>query len=146
MTVAIRSARPDDAESLHDLVQRHADHEGGRAPVTVKALRGLIAGDAGLSILVAEDGGRLTGYVALTFDWSLWTASRYAHMDCLFVSEAYRNAGTGALLMQAAMDVARGEGAGRMEWQTPDWNRRAERFYLAQGARSLSKLRFTLDL
>lgn len=145
MTVTIRGAQVEDAGALLDLIHRHAAHERAAASVTLPVLYAMLANPA-LFIFIAEDGGRLLGYAALTLDWSLWSGARYGHMDCLFVVETARSRGIGKLLLEAALDKARQEGVARMEWQTPEWNRGAERFYLREGAQRSSKIRFSMTL
>jgi GNAT superfamily N-acetyltransferase len=54
--------------------------------------------------------------------------------------------GVGAALMAALVSFARERGYAEVQWQTPDWNTEAERFYRREGALAQAKLRFSLAL
>ncbi len=145
MTPAIRAAIPGDAAQLHALIQDHAAHERSRAPLTVAELAALLAADPPpIRVLVAEQAGRILGYVAVTFDWSLWRARPYGQLEGLFVAAGTRGAGLGARLLDAAVERAAEAGLDRLEWQTPAWNADAIRFYRRAGAAQADKARFTL--
>ncbi|WP_439596311.1 GNAT family N-acetyltransferase [Falsiroseomonas sp.] len=144
MTPAIRPAWPGDAAPLHRLVQDHARFEQARAPLTLAELAALLAADPPpIRLLVAEGAGRILGYAAITFDWSLWRARPYGHLEGLFVAAESRGAGLGARLLHAARDAVAAAGADRLEWQTPAWNADAIRFYRRAGAVPAEKTRFT---
>ena len=107
----------------------------------------IVAGDdPPIRLLVAESLGVLLGYAAVTFDWSLWRARRYGHLDCLFVAEDARRNGVGAKLLDQVARLATAEGADRLEWQTPAWNEDAVRFYIRHGAESADKKRLVLTI
>lgn len=143
----IRAASPHDAALLHALILDHAAFEGSTASLAIAELGDILAaGTHPIHLLVAEGSDGLVGYVAVTFDWSLWRARRYAHLDCLFVSEGARRYGIGKRLFGAAVTFALAEGAAHLEWQTPAWNENAIRFYSREGAHGVSKMRFTLEI
>ncbi len=142
--VAVRSAVSADAASLLDLIRQHAAFEQTCASVDEGDLaRVSDATQTPTHIFVAEEGGKLVGYAALTFDFSLWTASRFAHLDCLFVCAGAREQGMGKLLFDRACLVAVEAGAQRIEWQTPSWNADAIRFYEREGGSGQLKMRFS---
>lgn len=144
MTPGIRAAVPGDAAALHGLIQDHATFERSSAPLTRMDLAGLLAAEPPpIRILVAEQEGRILGYAALTFDWSLWRGRPHGHLEGLFVAPGLRGAGLGARLLDAALQWAVREGADRVEWQTPAWNTAAIRFYRRTGATQAEKARFT---
>ncbi len=145
MSLTVRTASSADAAQLYELIQEHAAFERTTASLTVAELGSILAsGQPPTRLLVAESQDVIVGYSALTFDWSLWRARSYGHLDCLFVAEDVRGHGVGAMLLDAAVRLASEAGADRMEWQTPAWNEGAVRFYLRQGAESADKKRFAL--
>jgi GNAT superfamily N-acetyltransferase len=99
-----------------------------------------------LAAWIAELGGHRVGYVTVTSDFSTWRARPFLHMDCLFVREGHRSAGIGAALLAAAVRFTAEQGHGELQWQTPDWNEAAARFYRRYGATGVPKLRFTLAI
>ncbi|MFN9966014.1 MAG: GNAT family N-acetyltransferase [Lysobacteraceae bacterium] len=96
--------------------------------------------------IAADQKGNALGYASATIDYSTWTALPYLHMDCLFVDQDSRGAGIGALLLQRLKDFAQEAGVHEIQCQTPDWNRRAQEFYLRTGAIQSTKARFKLVL
>lgn len=147
MTERVRSAVPSDAAAVLALICQHATFERDAASLSVGDLGTILSsGEPPARIFVAEDDAMLLGYAAMTFDFSLWRARRYAYLDCLFVTEGARGRGIGKKLFDAAVDLALAEGADRLEWQTPAWNSAAVHFYLRLGAAQATKERFALSL
>jgi GNAT superfamily N-acetyltransferase len=147
MTVALRAASPRDAADLFRLIQDHAAFEQSAASLTLRDLENILAAEAAPArLIVADNAGVLLGYAAITFDWSLWRAHRFGHLDCLFVAQAARGRGIGKRLLDEAVRHARSEGVDRLEWQTPTWNEDAIRLYVREGAHCASKMRFALNI
>jgi GNAT superfamily N-acetyltransferase len=147
VTNLVRKALSSDVAPLLNLIQQHAAFEQAIAHVT--------EGDVALvldmrepptRLIVAEERGKLTGYAALTFDYALWSASRFAHLDCLFVCANARGQGIGKLLFDHACHMAGEAGAQSIEWQTPAWNADAIRFYKREGGIGQIKMRFSKNL
>jgi GNAT superfamily N-acetyltransferase len=65
-------------------------------------------------------------------------------MDCLFVRDGWRNAGVGIALLNRVVAQARVMKISNTQWQTPDWNIDASKFYRRQGATEILKRRFFL--
>ncbi|MER5933026.1 GNAT family N-acetyltransferase [Streptomyces sp. NPDC002054] len=151
---AVRRARPEDLARLVELIHEHVAYEKSapRPPGLADRLgRQLFApeagADAGLWVLVAEDpDGEVVGYAACSAEFSFWDARHYLHMDCLYLADGARGHGLGAALMAAVADLARELGMDQVQWQTPDWNEGAIRFYDRLGAAGIQKRRYSLDL
>ena len=147
MTVQIRKALRQDAAQLLDLIRQHAAFEGATACVTEAGLVAIVdAHQPPSHLIVAEDEKTLIGYAALTFDYALWTACRFAHLDCLFVHETARGQGIGKHLFDHAGVLAEEAGVERMEWQTPLRNLDAIHFYEREGGIGQPKMRFCKHL
>ncbi|WP_372394458.1 GNAT family N-acetyltransferase [Azospirillum sp. HJ39] len=147
MTNLVRTALPADVAPLLDLIQQHAAFEQATARVREDDMALVLdAREPPTHLIVAEERGELTGYAALTFDYALWSASRFAYLDCLFVRADARGRGVGKLLFDHACRIADGAGAQRIEWQTPAWNADAIRFYEREGGTGTIKMRFNKNL
>jgi GNAT superfamily N-acetyltransferase len=147
LSLTVRAASTGDAAQLYGLIQDHASFERTTASLTELELKAIIASSQPPTwLVVAESKGAIVGYFAVSFDWSLWRARPYGHLDCLFVAEDVRGKGVGAKLLDAAVWLASRERADRLEWQTPAWNKDAIRFYLRQGAEGADKKRFALKV
>jgi len=147
--VRIRPARPADLEEILSLCGEHAAFE--KAAFSPREARGplrrlLFGKRPRLRCLVAETGGRLAAYATFAAEISTWRASLYLHMDCLFVREAFRNAGLGRRLLERVARAAREMGCSIVEWQTPAWNADAMRFYDRAGAVGSPKMRYRWTL
>lgn len=147
MTLLICEPSQRDVSGLHELIREHAAFERSTASLLLAELgRLLLTLPRPIHFLVAKRDDDLLGYAAITFDWSVWRARRYAHLDCLFVAQNHRGRGVGKSLLAGAKGIALAESVDRLEWQSPAWNEDAQRFYVREGAYCQAKSRFSLDL
>lgn len=86
------------------------------------------------------------GYASATVNFSTWTGRPFLHLDCLFVRDNCRSLGVGVRLLGAVRTHAAEREFGEIQWQTPDWNEDAIRFYRREGASFLPKARFFLPV
>lgn len=93
-------------------------------------------------VLVVEINQELVGYCSVIKQFSTWDAGHYLYLDCLFLEEKYRGNGVGHRLMSEIKKIARDFGCKQIQWQTPNFNKNAIRFYEKLGAYSTSKKRF----
>jgi len=143
--VDVRRALPSDAKALLPLIREHAAFERSAASCTMDTLRVALSGEPPRLIAwIAEQSGEPLGYAAATVDFSTWSGRTYLHLDCLFVGSDQRGAGIGARLLRTARSFAASGGIAEMQWQTPEWNEDARRFYVREGASTARKVRFRL--
>jgi GNAT superfamily N-acetyltransferase len=132
---------------LLSLIREHGEYERSVATISKAQLDHILEmHDAPVDIIVAEVGDALVGFAAITIDFSLWRAHRWAHLDCLFVKEDHRGFRIGQQLFQHMAALAHKKGADQLEWQTPDWNSDAIRFYRHQNTFDTVKVRFCQKL
>jgi GNAT superfamily N-acetyltransferase len=145
--VTIRQATsPLECATVRPLVEAHARYERSETtlPPDWDSRTADLIEAARLVLFVAVAAGAPVGYATLTHDVATWSAAPYAHLDCLYVNDAHRDAGIGRLLIDAAVQCARDRGYSELQWQTPAWNVAAVRFYDRLGARRQAKERFCL--
>lgn len=146
----IRRIRADEIERLIPLCIEHAAFERAKpieVPGLADRLRTRIASEhAPLFVWVAHIKERLVGYTSVTADFSTWSGRDYWHVDCLYVVADLRGAGIGRELVRAVRAEAIERGIRELQWQTPDWNVDAQRFYARLGASMQRKARFTLEM
>ncbi|MER7674890.1 GNAT family N-acetyltransferase [Kitasatospora sp. NPDC096128] len=145
----IRPATAADLPALARLCADHAAYEraGAEAVPADLAARlepALFSAHPKAWCLVVDHDGELTGYACYSREFSTWQATDYVHLDCLFVTEAHRGGGWGRALLDAVTDAAAALGAAEVQWQTPDWNTDAIRFYHRTGAQARPRVRFSL--
>ncbi|WAH64918.1 GNAT family N-acetyltransferase [Xanthomonas hortorum] len=136
----IRSATPDDAPLLHELVTALAVYE--REPDAVKAspddLRASLFGDGATAhALICEQGGQALGFAVYFFNYSTWLGRNGLYLEDLFVRPEARGQGAGLALLRHLAQLAVQRGCGRFEWSVLDWNALAIAFYQAVGARPM---------
>jgi GNAT superfamily N-acetyltransferase len=147
--VSIRPVAEGDLPELVELIREHARYERAAEPrpdLQTALTAWLFVPRPRIRVLLAVQGEALVGYASWSLEASTWQAAEYAHLDCLFLRESTRGRGFGFLLMRAVEADARLAGAGELQWQTPEWNDSAIRFYRRVGAREAAKVRFTLPL
>jgi GNAT superfamily N-acetyltransferase len=147
--VRIRPIGPSEISRLVDLIADHASYEEAAfspSGVGDRLADAIFGPSPRLRCLVAVGPDDVVGYCSFTMDFSTWQAAEYIHMDTLFVDAAWRGQGVGERLLRAAAKIGQHAGATQMQWQTPDWNSDAIRFYARLGATHLAKTRFTLPL
>ena len=146
MSIIVSVAQPEDGAALHQLIHEHAIYEGAIATVSPQQVADLLGSpDGPAKILVARSAGEIVGYASMTVDFSTWHGRRWCHLDCLFVRAEERSRGIGGRLLAGVRTHAADSGFLWIEWQTPDWNREAIRFYLREGAIVLPKVRLQLS-
>ncbi len=145
----IRFAEPSDMEQLVQLCEAHAHFEKSDYDSKGKAtqLQGAIfASEPKLYCLVVESDGVLIGYATYMVQYSTWDAAPYIYMDCLYLKELARGLRIGEKLVRHIQKEGQKLGCNLVQWQTPDFNVRAIKFYKRLGASSKSKERFYLEV
>ena len=142
----IRFAENKDIYEIIDLCKAHTVYEKADYNAENKAeslSKILFANDSVLKCLVVEADKEIVGYATFTKQVSTWDADYYIYLDCLFLQEHERGNGMSKQIMLAIKDYARSIGCSVVQWQTPDFNKRAINFYKELGATSKAKERFS---
>ena len=149
MEYSIRNCEPADLPKLIVLCQKHAEFEKadfspeGKEESLRKAL---FNENPKLKCLVVAANETIVGYASYTFDYSTWDAADFMYMDCLFLEEEARSFGIGEILIEKLKEIAAEKNCINIQWQTPQFNERAIKFYNRIGAKGKDKVRFTLVL
>ncbi|HFC30235.1 MAG TPA: GNAT family N-acetyltransferase [Oceanospirillales bacterium] len=96
--------------------------------------------------LLAEINAEIVGYATFIPQFSTWDAEFYIYMDCLYLVEQARGYGIGEQLIDRIKQEAQKMGCSLIQWQTPEFNQRAIKFYDRIGAISKAKQRYFLDI
>lgn len=80
---------------------------------------------------VAEQDGKLVGFVHYLFHDSTWSSDATCYLEDLFVSSELRGGGAGRKLIEAVYAAADAEptASGNVYWHTHDHNARARQLY-----------------
>jgi len=84
-------------------------------------------------ILIAKQGADVAGMVGLLYTISTALGARVALLEDMVVAPAWRKAGIGSQLLEAAITHARQTGCQRITLLTDDINTDAQRFYRRHG-------------
>ncbi|MEM1328049.1 MAG: GNAT family N-acetyltransferase [Bacteroidota bacterium] len=148
-TPIIRFAEQKDLPEIIQLCALHAAYEQSDYNESGKAealAQSLFSESPALFCLVVEEGSELIGYATYMPQYSTWDAKFYVYMDCLFMKEAARSKGIGQQLVERIQLEGVQLGCDLIQWQTPDFNHRAIKFYKRIGATAKSKERFFLAI
>ena len=147
----IRAAKIGDLNRIAELCRLHAQYEHA-SPMAMSSIIGadfknalgrlLFGTEPSLACLVVQAGDSLEGYATFVQQYSTWQAKRYLYMDCLYLTECARGQGVGRALMNRIRSAAIRMGVEQLQWQTPQDNLAAIRFYERLGAESSPKKRF----
>lgn len=149
MEYSIRNCEITDLPKLVVLCEKHAEFEKadyspiGKEEALKKAL---FNENPKLYCLVVSTKETIIGYVSYTFDFSTWDAATFIYMDCLFLEEEARSFGIGEILIEKLKQIGKEQNCINIQWQTPQFNERAIKFYNRIGGKGKDKVRFTLDL
>ncbi len=147
--VTIRFAQKEDVKRLVELCEMHAEFEKAsykKSGKEQKLNKSLFNEMPPLYCLVAVVNQKIVGYTTYMKQFSTWDASFYIYMDCLFLTDKSRGLGIGQKLMDRIKEEGRKAGCNLVQWQTPDFNKRAMKFYNRIGAKSKSKERYFLKI
>lgn len=148
MQYIIRPAILDDLDEIINLCSEHAEYEkaeydNSNKKEKLKAF--LFSETPRFFCLIAENESGILGYAAYTFEFSVWDAELYMHMDCLYLRPHARGFGIGEAIIKEISKSCIQHHCRIMQWHTPTFNKRAIKFYNRIGATSKEKTRFYLN-
>ncbi|MBX3500800.1 MAG: GNAT family N-acetyltransferase [Alphaproteobacteria bacterium] len=133
--VAIRPARPDDADAVAKLAHALSVHDNEpTGNFTPEAMRQAVFDDPRVRVLVAEIAGRVVGYVMFHDSYDTAHAARGLYLNDIIVEEGARGEGVARRLMAAVMREAKKQGDVFVWWVAKPTNARALAFYRKLGA------------
>ena len=147
--ILIRKIQKHEIKELVNLCALHARYENSSYDKTGKEEKlhlVLFKEDSNITCFVAIQNEEIFAYCTLILEFSTWDADYYLHMDCLYIKESHRGKGLGEKFMSKIKEHAKDLGCKHIEWQTPNGNFNAIKFYEKIGAKSKDKKRFSLYL
>ena len=131
MSVTIRKARRKDCQHLLELIRELAVYEKAPEHVTVSLEHFEESGFGDSPVwwaLVAEEQGKILGFVLYYIRYSTWNGQRM-YLEDFLVTEKSRGRGIGRLLFDALIEEAKKKGFTAIVWQVLEWNEPAINFY-----------------
>jgi branched-chain amino acid aminotransferase len=136
----VRAACPDDVAAVVAAVGELLVELGGTPaaePAMRETVRALIDNPEAGAVLVAEAGAALVGVLAASWQMAIHVPGTYALIQDLWVHPVWRSQATGAGLIAAIVELARGRGVARLEVGLPRERfagfQATEAFYLGNG-------------
>jgi GNAT superfamily N-acetyltransferase len=142
--ITIRRARPEDAETVLELIRALAEYEHLEPPDEEARARLREHGFGPrprFETYLAESGGAAIGYAIVFETYSTFLAQPSLYLEDLFVRPEARRRGAGTALLRFLAAEALARGCGRMEWAVLDWNELAQGVYHRAGAELLDDWR-----
>ncbi|WP_066803104.1 GNAT family N-acetyltransferase [Sphingomonas asaccharolytica] len=124
----IRSAVPDDATALYQLIVELAAHEGLAGELKVTGLHlseELSRARPTASFLIAEQAERAVGFCAWYHGFSTFEGRPTLFVEDVFVRAPARRQGIGGALLRKVATLAAAEGLPRIEWRVQRSNEAA---------------------
>lgn len=140
--ISLRTARPEDADTILNFIRALALYEREPDAVRVDAatLRAqMSAQPAPFECLLAEYDGKAAGFALFFHTYSTWRGKQGIWLEDLFVLPELRGRGVGKALLKAVAAIARERDCARFEWSVLDWNQPAIDFYRSLGAIPMSE-------
>jgi len=126
----IRIAKSEDTQAICDLLKQM----GYPQPFAlIQKKIEILHNDANSQILVAEENGKICGFLSLYFIPQIALEGDFAKICYLCVDENMRSKGVGRLLVHEAERLARQRGCDRMELHSGMQRPLAHQFYLREG-------------
>jgi len=142
MIIKITGAKKSDTKDILLLINELADYEHLNPP-DPDARKRLIKDAFGKKplyyLLLAKTDGKTIGYAIYFYTYSSFLAKRTLYLEDIYISSEFRKLGTGKLLFDELVKIARKKSCGRMEWCVLNWNSNAIRFYDKLGAKALKE-------
>jgi len=148
--MGIRLAQKKDIDQIVKLCKLHAAYEKVEFIHSKKKVEllseHLFATSNMVRCLVVVLNNELVGYATFMKQFSTWDANFYIYLDCLFLKEDIRGKGLGTQIMERIRVYAKSENCEIIQWQTPNFNKKAIEFYKNLGAESKTKERFSWNV
>jgi GNAT superfamily N-acetyltransferase len=145
----IRFVKKTDLKKVVALCEQHANFEKADYNPTNKEQLlniNIFSDKPNLFCLVVEHENEIIGYATYMKQFSTWDSKFYIYMDCLFLTEKSRGFGLGEDLIERIKVEGKKLKCNHIQWQTPDFNKRAIKFYERIGGISKSKERYFLKV
>lgn len=145
----IRFVKKSDLEDLVRLCELHAIYEESDYDKTNKKeelSKHLFSERPTLHCLIIEHMNDIIGYATYMKQFSTWDSDFYIYMDCIFLTENSRGLGLGEEVVNRIKQEGKKLQCNHIQWQTPDFNKRAMKFYNRIGAVSKTKERYFLKV
>lgn len=148
-TPIIRIIKKSDLPQLVILCEKHANFEKAdyNSNNKIELLENALFKEIpDMYCIVVESEKTLIGYATYMKQYSTWDACNYIYMDCLFLTDESRGFGIGEKLIDQIKKESSSLNCSLIQWQTPEFNKRAMKFYNRIGAKSKDKKRYFLEV
>ena len=148
MAITVRPARAGDAGEIGELARQFAEYLRGLGDQTEfklnaeTYLRDGFGKQPAFSGLVAEDGGKVIGYLLYHLGYDSDAAARNLQVVDLYVEQKARRKRAGRALMAAAAEIAVKAEAKELVWSVYNLNSLAASFYEKLGAERITEVFF----
>ncbi len=141
MSITLRTATPDDAAIIHQLIYELATYE--REPEAVEATPAIIEAQMAserppFECVIAEIAGQPAGFTLFFPNYSTWRGMPGIWIEEIYVRPRFRGQGVARALLTRVSSIAVERGCGRIDFSVLNWNELAHGFYRRVGAYPMS--------
>jgi GNAT superfamily N-acetyltransferase len=133
MEITIRTAAESDFPQIVELFMEFATFEKLPEKMTNTVERMMKEKDFFHCFVAETVDKRIIGYATYFFGYYTWIG-KSVYMDDLYVKPEFRASGTGTLLIDRVIELAKSSQCHKLRWQVSDWNKPAIGFYKSIGA------------
>ncbi len=110
MTIAIRSANPEDRSRCLELLAALSSFAGGSIDPGAGSMFDRLLDQSRGQIIIAEEGGQVLGMASVSYNCAMRYGGEYCQLEELIVDPAGRGKNIGGFLVQRTIDNARARG------------------------------------
>ena len=139
--LTIRPARPDETDTVLELIKRLAAYEkcANEVVADTKTLYQSLFVEKSAEVVFAEEEGSIVGFALFFHNFSTFVGRKGLYLEDLFIIPEKRGMGYGKALLKHLAKLAVERNCGRMEWICLDWNESALSVYRKIGAVPMSE-------
>ena len=137
--IRIRNIKPEDCETVVEMIKELAEFEKLGDQVTAKAgdLYNVVFNEKIAHCYICEVDGKAAGYLLYYFNVSSFKCRKGVYIEDIYIRPEFRGQNLALGMVQNLAYQAMEWGCGRMEWMCLDWNTGAKAFYESFGGKSV---------
>jgi ribosomal protein S18 acetylase RimI-like enzyme len=131
--VTIRRATEKDFPALLSLINEFAVFQKTPEKVSITLEQMKVDQDHFQCFVAEADSKEIVAFASFFFAYYSWSG-KALYLDDLYVTEAFRNQGSGRRLLETIINLAKESNCKKVRWQVSKWNSNAISFYKKLGA------------
>jgi GNAT superfamily N-acetyltransferase len=134
--ITIRNASEDDIPFIYNMIKELAEYEklADKVKADESILRENIFNKKYAEVIISEYKNEPAGFALFFHNFSTFEGKPGIYLEDIYVRPHLRGKGTGKLMFDYIINLAKQRDCARVEWSVLDWNEPAINFYKKSGA------------